>query len=144
MPPNDARAMARVIDRVPAPRICCHCGCPVRLANNSAIYGRPYGDWPWVYQCANRTCGAYVGTHPHTDLPLGTLADALTREARKRAKAEFNPLWETKRLSRTQAYARLAEKMGISASACHFGMFTVQQCREATLAAREIHQELRH
>lgn len=144
MPESDPRAVKRVVDRVPAPRICHHCGSPVKLANNSTIYGREFGDWPWVYLCCNRTCGAYVGMHPKTDIPLGTLADAQTREARKRAKAEFNPLWESKRLDRGQAYSRLAAKMGIPVTECHFGWFTVHQCREATLAAREIHQELRH
>ncbi len=42
-------------------------------------------DWPWVYICEG--CGSYVGMHPFTDIPLGTLADAATREARKECKA---------------------------------------------------------
>lgn len=143
MPPNDPQAMARVTDRLAIPHICGHCGCLVKLVHNSVIYGRAFGEWPWAYQCSNQACGAYVGVHPLTDLPLGTLATALIREARKRAKAEFNPLWESGRLSRPKAYALLAERMGIPVNECHFAWFDVGRCHKALIAARELHETLR-
>lgn len=135
MPPNSAYAVRRVKDRVAYPHICPHCCCSVALVNNRVIYGRPYGDWPWAYLCSNRACGASVGTHPQTDFPLGTLATAVLREARKRAKNVFNPLWETGLMSRSEAYAALAQELGLGVQACHFGWFDAEQCRRASEAA---------
>jgi hypothetical protein len=135
------RATARVLNPLPAPTICPHCGGEVRIVNNSAIYhGRSYGEWPWAYACVNRACFAYVGMHPFTAIPLGTLATAEIREARKRAKNLFNPLWETgkaRRMSRTQAYTKLADALGIPVGECHFGWFDVNQCNAAIAAIKE-------
>jgi hypothetical protein len=57
------------------------------------------------------------------------LATPEIREARKRAKAAFQPLWESKTMTRTEAYAWLASAMGITnIDECHIGWFDVQQC----------------
>lgn len=119
-------AIARVKNPLPAPTECQHCGGAVEIVNNSEIYGRSYGDWPWAYLC--RGCRAYVGMHPFTDIPLGTLADEATREARKRAKAAFNPLWQDGGMKRTEAYAWLAGQLGIPVGETHIGWFDVATC----------------
>ncbi|WP_255218891.1 zinc-finger-containing protein [Paraburkholderia kururiensis] len=122
------RAIARVKNPLPAPTECPRCGGgPVEVVRNAEIYGRDYGEWPWTYLC--RHCRAYVGMHPFTAIPLGTLADAPTREARKRAKAAFNPLWQSGEMTRTEAYAWLAARLGIAAAACHIGWFDVAMCQ---------------
>lgn len=127
-PANPSRkATARVTNPLPVPTVCPHCGGPVRLVENSAIYRRNYGEWPWAYLCA--PCDAYVGLHPFTAIPLGTLATAPIREARKLAKAAFNPLWMNGGMSRSEAYAWLAKAMGIAdVNQCHIGWFGVEQC----------------
>lgn len=125
-------AERRVKDRLPIPTVCPHCGGAVALASNSEVYGRPYGDWPWIYLCQAQPCRAYVGTHPETNLPLGTLATASIRAARKAAKDQFNALWQGGRMSRTEAYSWLATKMNIPVAACHFGWFDEAQCKRAT------------
>ncbi len=126
------RAIARVRNPLPAPTVCPHCGAPVEIVNNAAIYGRSYGEWPWAYACDGADgdgCGAYVGMHPFTAIPLGTLADAPTRDARKKAKDAFNPLWQEKRMSRTAAYQWLAGSLGIAnVEECHIGWFDVETC----------------
>ena len=125
-PWNPSRsATARVKDVLPPPETCPYCGSPVELVNNSEIYGREYGKWPWAYRC--KPCDTYVGMHPYTNLPLGTLANSELREARKRAKSLFQPLWQNHG-TRSNAYRWLAERMGIPAEQCHFGWFTVEQC----------------
>lgn len=140
------RATARVpLPHMPAPTSCPHCGAGVELVKNSFVYaGREYGDWPWVYVCSKlgTTCDAYVGLHPFTAIPLGTLANAEEREYRKRAKSLFNPCWEAGPVQerfqrRTAAYAWLAEAMGISTAECHFGMFDVARCEAAISILRE-------
>lgn len=122
------RAIARVKNPLPAPSTCPHCqSSEVEIVRNAEIYGRDYGEWPWAFLC--RGCRAYVGMRPFTGIPLGALADAPTREARKKAKAAFNPLWESGSMSRSEAYAWLANRLGISrVEECHIGWFDVAQC----------------
>ena len=125
------KAERRVKDRLPIPTACPHCRSAVALANNREVYGRSYGEWPWIYLCQGPDCRAYVGTHPDTNLPLGTLATEAIRAARKTAKAQFNALWQNGQMSRTDAYAWLAGALGIPVSACHFGWFDEAQCERA-------------
>ncbi|MFG8677889.1 zinc-finger-containing protein [Pseudomonas aeruginosa] len=64
-------ALKRIKHPQPIPTGCPHCGGLVRLVSNRVIYGREYGDWPYAYACTGTGCGAYVGLHPDTDVPLG-------------------------------------------------------------------------
>lgn len=131
------RATKRVTNPLPIPKECPNCGGSVKIVGNEAIYGRPCGLWPWALLCSGGE--SYVGLHPFTAIPLGTLADARTREARKRAKDIFNPLWQSGRMSRHQAYALLAGRLGIDVASCHIGWFDEQQCERAisVLSIRE-------
>ncbi|VWD55868.1 zinc-finger-containing protein [Burkholderia contaminans] len=114
---------ARVKNPLPAPTTCPYDGGPVEIVNNSAIYGREYGEWPWAFLC--RSYRAYVGPA----IPLGTLADEPTRDARKRAKAAFNPIWQSGAMTRTDAYIWLARQLGIeNHEECHIGWFDVATC----------------
>lgn len=126
------RATARVTNPLPAPTCCPNCGDRVGLVSNKVIYGREYGEWPWAYRCCNAECDSYVGLHPFTAIPLGTLANAATRAARKKAKAIFNPLWDGGGMTRTEAYTWLAGKLGIeTVDECHIGWFDVATCERA-------------
>lgn len=137
------RATARVRDPIPAPETCPHCQSGVKIANNSEIYaGKSYGEWPWAYVCGG--CGAYVGMHPFTSIPLGTLATPAIREARKRAKSLFNPLWNSGRMSRDEAYAWLAAQLALPLAECHFGMFDESRCRAAIVAIAQRSFSLEH
>jgi hypothetical protein len=132
-PWNPSRsAIARVRNPLPEPTTCRFCGGKVEIVNNSKIYGKCYGEWPWAYRCD--CCHSYVGMHPFTAIPLGTLANAATREARKKAKAAFNPLWQGKRMSRTEAYQWLAGALGIAnVEECHIGWFDVAMCERVVI-----------
>ncbi len=75
-------AMEKVKDPLPVPNFCVHCGSPVRPGTHAEIYdGRSFGVWPHVYLCENKECGAYVGLHPFTNIPLGHLATEAERAA---------------------------------------------------------------
>lgn len=125
------KALKRVKNPLPTPETCRYCGpnTPVFLGHHDEVYGRAYGDWPYLYLC--ESCNAYVGLHPFTDIPLGTLADATLREARKVNKAKFITLQRSKSWSRTRAYSWLAGKMGINVNSCHWGWFEIDQCKKA-------------
>jgi hypothetical protein len=65
-----------------------------------------------------------------TNRPLGRLANAELREWKKRAHAHFDPLWQSRRYSRSKAYRMASDMMGKSVSETHIGMFDVQDCKD--------------
>ncbi|WP_349010536.1 zinc-finger-containing protein [Photorhabdus bodei] len=126
------RAILKVKNPLPPPTICNYCGSSVKISHHKEIYnGKSFGNWPWAYLC--NCCGAYVGMHPFTNIPLGTLADAETRNARKQCKPYFERLWKFNGaiFSRNDAYNWLANKLGIKTSECHFGWFDIDTCHRA-------------
>lgn len=134
------KATARVKNPLPIPDACPNCSGPIEIVNNSVIYGgKAYGEWPWALHCKSDVCDSFVGLHPFTGIPLGTLANKLTRAARKTAKALFNPLWENGGpMTRDEAYAWLAQAMGIAdGEKCHIGWMDYRQCQRATRAILE-------
>ena len=142
--PNPAR-VAKVTDALPVPTVCPHCASPVRIGTHEEVYsGRSFGSWPFVYLCEGEECGAYVGLHPFTNLPLGTLATEVVRAARKSAKAPFEKLWKTGKapMGRNEAYAWLADQMGIAVSVCHFAHFDAEQCDKAKKLCKAKYTEL--
>lgn len=134
------RATAKVKAPLPVPTTCRHCNAEVKLVSNAEIYGREYGEWPWAFLCQDKDCRAYVGLHPFTGIPLGTLATASIRSARRQAKDLFNPLWQSGEMTRNEAYAWLAEQLGITnVEECHIGWFDVPECKHvvASVMARK-------
>ncbi len=130
LPHVSRRALKRVLHPIAIPTECRFCADVVVLVENSVIYnGRTYGDWPYAYWCGG--CEAYVGLHPDTDLPLGTLADKRTRDARNTCKKAFEPIHKEGYMTRKQAYQWLADKMGMGIEQCHFGLFEPQHCMAA-------------
>jgi hypothetical protein len=69
--------------------------------------------------------------HPFTAIPLGTLADEALRDLRKTCKQPFEMLWQSKRMTRTKAYAALADHLGVPLEECHFGLFDAVRCTAA-------------
>lgn len=110
------------------PGPCPFCQGEPKLVDSAEIYGRSYG---WAWRCYQ--CDAYVGCHRGTTDPLGTLADAATREARGKAHAAFDPLWQ--RLGkgdgrrRRKTYQWLATELGIDEDECHIAMFDAATCQ---------------
>lgn len=124
-------AFKRVENPLPIPTVCPYCKGAVERVSNSVIYRKEYGAWPFAYRCVDAVCDSYVGLHPKTDIPKGTLANKATRAARKMAHQAFDPLWEERGIDRGAAYKWLAEKMGIDPTVTHIGWFSVEQCQSA-------------
>lgn len=125
--------------------ICLYCNTPALLVTGDVIYPhRPDLFRLKFWNC--KPCGAYVGCHPPSkmkngemtagDHPLGRLANAELRTAKKAAHAAFDPIWMRGALSRKDAYKWLAEVMGISRKDAHIGMFDVDQCRAVVAAVK--------
>jgi hypothetical protein len=118
------------------PPRCDYCGAATERVGGDVIYPhRPDLAAKVIYRCV--PCGAWVGCHHGTDVPLGRLADSELRLAKQAAHAAFDPLWEAKRrredISKSKArnagYEWLAEQLGIKRRDCHLGMMDVAQCR---------------
>lgn len=128
-PSNPSKtATAKVKNPLPIPEVCRYCDAEVKVATHIEIYGIVYGRWPFTYCCSN--CRAYVGMHPFTNIPLGTLADAETRQARAKSKNLFNPIWENGYMTRSEAYQWIANELGIPIEECHFGWFDTKTCNK--------------
>jgi len=113
------------------PKICNICESnKITLETNDVIYnGVQYGNYPFIYLCND--CRSYVGIHPNSNSPLGTLANNEMRQARKRVKFKFIEWYMSKGFSRNKAYSILAKELNIPKEECHFGWFDVKKCNDA-------------
>ena len=112
--------------------LCDYCGDEAKLVGGLVIYPhrRDLRNAKFWY-C--EPCGAYVGTHANskTHAPFGRLANAELRALKQQVHALFDPLWEGRETSRTDAYRWLADALAIPARECHIGMFDPERCRTA-------------
>lgn len=116
---------------------CPYCNSAARLVTGAVIYPhRSDLHKKRFYLCA--PCQAWVGCHPGTERPLGRLADEQLRAARVRAHAYFDQLWQSGQMKRKDAYAWLAEQLGIEVKKCHISWFDVQQCERVVEACQNI------
>jgi hypothetical protein len=117
------------------PPKCPYCDQPAVLVGGDHIYPRrPDLAHKRFWRCD--PCDAHVGCHQTGGgtVPLGRLANAALRKAKMAAHAAFDPVWRDGRLSRREAYRRLAAALEIPVAKCHIGYFDVDRC-EATVAA---------
>lgn len=107
------------------PSICHYCD-SLRFATKKQVF--IWDDEPSneLYVCV--VCAARIGVHQGTKYPLGMLADAETREARRQAHLAFDGLWIAGHVGRFKGYAWLASKLGIDHSVCHIGWFDAEVC----------------
>lgn len=109
---------------------CPYCRNRAELVNGDVIYPRrPDLHDKLLYSC--KPCDAYVGCHPGTDKPLGTLANADLRRARMAVHSVLDPLWKTGRFTRKGAYAWLSKQMNMNKYDCHTAKFDMAQCEKA-------------
>ena len=114
--------------------ICPYCQADAKLTDSQCVYRRSYG---LIWICF--PCMAWVGVHKNSpaNVPLGRLANAELRQWKQRAHAAFDPLWREGDMRRKQAYAWLAERMGMSRKQCHIGMFDVAECKRVVEIMKE-------
>lgn len=115
--------------------LCPYCKKDAQLVDSSEIYssGTSYG-LAWL--C--RDCQAWVGCHKGSkdNKPLGRLANAELRAARRKAHLYFDRLWEakmnkegcSKSFARQAGYAWLADSLGLPPGKCHIAWMDVEQC----------------
>lgn len=120
---------------------CPYCGEASKLVGGDVIYPhRPDLYDKKFYQCS--PCGAYVGCHKGTEKPLGRLANAELRRAKMAAHGAFDPIWRNGGMKRSNAYAWLAQQLGLSEEECHIGMFDVDRCKQVVAICNNRDEDL--
>jgi len=125
-------------DDIRAGRVCPYCGHPPLLTDTK--FGKRWECSP---------CGAYVGTHKGTEIPLGSLADPKLRERRQEVHKYFDQMWRfamhkrgiSKHGARGAAYEWLAEQMGLAQVECHIGMMDLEECALAVKLCKPYYKE---
>lgn len=111
-----------------APTDCHYCASTVVLIEARKLFLMDAEPSPLVYFCTG--CGARIGVHAGTKIPLGMIADAETRKARIEAHAAFDELWMSGKVGRFKGYAWLAHKLGIEHAICHIGWMDAELCKQ--------------
>ena len=84
--------------------------------------------------------GKDVYLHPQVGLAVereGRLADAELRDVRMQAHAVFDAYWKRGNRTRQEAYAWLADKLGIEITKCHIGGFDLETCHRVAEICKE-------
>lgn len=59
---------------------------------------------------------------------MGTPANKALRIARRMAHQTFDPIWKSRRMTRSEAYRWLSKQMRLPPEKTHIGMFDQEQC----------------
>lgn len=131
---------------------CCACG---EVGGKKMVYGidinphwagKPYESFPF-FLC---NCGAYVGCHRGTEIPMGYCADAELRKLRNACHKIFDEMWRDvprkpgkKRIfeSRTAAYKWLTAEMGMDKTV-HIAHLDKEEARRAIAICEEAAKEM--
>ncbi|WP_158636418.1 zinc-finger-containing protein [Luteimonas marina] len=123
-PVRTRRERERAIPRVACP-YCCR---PAALLHSQSR-GYPYpANWGPAWKCA--TCDACIRCYAGSERPLGSLANAETREWRRRAHAALDAFWRDGGMSRSAAYRWMAKAMGLTKAEAHIGRMDPEACRQ--------------
>lgn len=106
---------------------------------NDVLYGRTFGDWPYIWFCQD--CRASVGCHVNTAYPLGRMADRKTKELRKKAHEVFDRLWKSELVTRDRAYIWLAHELKIDPATCHIAWLSKDQLKLAMQLSNNYFEE---
>lgn len=132
--------LKKVKDWIPAPTQCHYCFSEVVIKTHEEVYGKTYGDWPYLYVCTK--CGATIGIHKGTNVPMGYLANKPLRQQRQKVKGRSLQLKEKFNISTRVSYDILSKEMGYSEKNCHFGMFLHKDLVLADKAIDKIYRRL--
>ena len=117
---------------------CPQCHSKALLRPASVIFGDKAPDPAARYYICARypVCDCYVGVHPGTDRPMGTLADKALRQKRRQAHAVFDALWRGGAMSRKQAYRLLQLYLGVPEEDAHIAKFSTERCDDVIAFCR--------
>jgi len=111
--------------------VCPYCGASSVLCHSVLVYAGDKSYAP-IFVCENYPkCDAYVSAHQNTLQPMGSLANKKLRKLREKVHFKFDVIWRRKKMTRDEAYIRLASLMGLKIADCHIALFDIEQCKKA-------------
>ena len=114
--------------RVKTGLVCPYCGADTNVVRRGSVGKNPPNEW--IHICDNfPTCDSYVGCHPRSKTPLGSLADRKLRFMRYKAHRALDWLWKKGFTTRSQAYRQLSITMGVPLEDAHIGRCTKDECQ---------------
>lgn len=88
------------------------------------------------YGCSKfPSCRATHGAHKD-GRPLGVPADRYTKDLRIAAHDVFDRLWQSQRMTRSEAYEWMRRALSLSPDEAHVGRFDASQCQALIAAVR--------
>ncbi len=84
------------------------------------------------------SCNSYVGVHPGTKTPKGTLANRELRLKRIQAHRIFDEIWKQGILSKAEAYRWVADKFCLTDKQAHIGQFSNYMCDQLIRASADV------
>lgn len=122
---------------------CPYCGGTAVLRDASYVYGEKSRGGQ-LYVCSHfPVCNSYVGVHPGTQIPKGTLANRELRQKRIQAHRIFDQIWIQGILSKDNAYRWMADKFCLNDSQAHIGQFSGYMCDQLIAEAMKVLQNNR-
>ena len=119
---------------------CPYCGSPAVLRDASYVYGSNAFEGK-LYVCSHYpACDSYVGVHPGTFLPKGSLANRTLRKKRIQAHKIFDQLWRRGIFSRQEAYRWIGDTFCLQTRQAHIGNFSDYMCDQLIQEASKVLQ----
>ncbi len=117
---------------------CPYCGSTAILRDASYVYGN-HSKGGQLYVCSHYpACNAYVGVHPGTKIPKGTLANKTLRQKRILAHTIFDQIWKQGILSKQEAYRWIADTFCLSKRQAHIGNFSDYMCDQLIQESQKV------
>ena len=109
---------------------CLYCSKTIIFRSADGIYKENNRN-TMLYVCSGYPiCDAYVRVIPGTKVPVGSMANGNLRALRKEAHAQFDKLYLTELMTRSQAYEWLAGILQVPLSKAHIGQLGEYYCRQ--------------
>lgn len=121
---------------------CCKCEKEreCELCDGSVIYPhRPELATKWFYRCPE--CHQWIGCHPGTKTPLGTIPTQEMKKARMIIHGLIDPLWRKGIVPRGKIYKMLSKELGTE---YHTGWTkSLHECRKVYRAATKVIRKIK-
>lgn len=115
-------------------KICPYCKKETRIVDSIRVYKKK--SYGLISMCV--PCGAYVGVHKDTIIPLGRVAKKDLREVRKEAHGYFDRIWKNGYMDRTDSYKWLSEQLNTPFEFTHIAMFSKVTCMKVSKLSKNL------
>lgn len=123
---------------------CPYCGAEAVLRHASTVYGEnTLDESSYLFVCSGYPiCDSYVNAHRDSKRPMGTLANSELRNKRILAHHALAKLWQSGRMTKSQAYWWLQIKLGLDEKHTHIGYFNNSMCDRVIKVCNEFYKTI--